>query len=503
MIWHVARKEFTEITRDGRFLWTAAIIVALLLIAMGVGAQRYVEDRDLRMAASSEVREQWLKQGEKTPHSAAHYGVYAFKPVTPLALFDPGYNDYTGTIQYLEAHKENQAGFRPAADATAMQRFGNLSGAMVLQLLAPLLIVLLCFALISGEREEGTLRQLFSLGVSRSTIVWGKALGAALALGAVLIPGLVVAALLAGVLVGGNDPHDMGQFPAKLLILGLCYLVFFAIFIGLSICVSIVSRSSGASLTTLIAFWIVAGLLVPRIAVDVGKAVYETPSAFQVQAAIDKDRAQGVHVHEPRHPNHVAFRERVLKQYGVERVEDLPVSFYGLALKEDEEWGYKVTDHHYGAVRRLFEKQHRVHQLFSLLTPFAAIKSLSAGLAGTDVAFANDFSEAAERYRRQMMTVINDDVIANAARGSLYDAQLGYRTGEALWEKVPPLDIDAPSLGTVLRRNALSLVVLLGWLVGSFTLLRVLARRAKVDVESRSAGRDERSASMPEVTGAY
>lgn len=503
MIWHVARKEFIEITRDGRFLWTGAIIVALLLIAMGIGAQRYVEDRNLRTAAAAEVREQWLNQGVKTPHSAAHYGVYAFKPATPLALFDPGYNDYTGTIQYLEAHKENQAGFRPAADATAMQRFGNLSGAMVLQLLVPLLIILLCFAMVSGEREDGTLRQLLSMGVPRRTLVWGKATGAALALGVVLVPGLLVGALLAGVLTGINDPHDMIQFPAKLLILGLCYLIFFASFIGISISVSILSRSSGAALTTLIGFWIVAGLLIPRIAADVGKAVYATPSAFQVAAAIEKDRDKGVHVHEPHHPNYLAFRDRILKKYNVTRTEDLPVSFYGIALKEDEEWGYTVSDHHYGSIRRLFEKQHRVHQLFSLLTPFAAIKTLSAGLSGTDVAFANDFSEAAEGYRRKMMTIINDNVIANDTGTSLYASELGYRTDKSLWEKVPPLDIDAPTLGTILKRNRVALFVLLGWLVGSFTLLNVLAKRAKVEVEDRHARRSERRTPVAEIKGAY
>jgi ABC-2 type transport system permease protein len=36
------------------------------------------------------TREQWLHQGVKNPHSAAHYGVYAFKPKMPLSLVDQG-----------------------------------------------------------------------------------------------------------------------------------------------------------------------------------------------------------------------------------------------------------------------------------------------------------------------------------------------------------------------------------------------------------------------------
>jgi ABC-2 type transport system permease protein len=482
MLWHVARKEFTEITRDGRFLWTSLIIVVLLFISLGVGAQRYTEDRNLRVAAASEDRASWLAQGAKGPHTAGHYGVYAFKPATPLALFDPGYNDYTGTIQYLEAHKENQASYKPAADATALQRFGNLSGAMVLQLLVPLLIVLLCFAMVSGEREDGTLRQLMSIGVPRRTLIWGKAAGAAMALGAVLLPAILLGGLAAGFLTGQNDVHEMIDFPAKLIVLGVAYLAFFVILVSLSLSVSIVAKSSGASLTILIGFWIVCGLLMPRLAADLSKAAYDTPSAFEVAAAIEKGRDAGPHAHEPNHPNNIAFKQKVLAQYRVSRIEDLPFSFIGLALQADEELGFKVFDQNYGGVRRTFEAQNRVHQVFSVLSPFVAIKTLSAGLSGTDVAFANDFSQAGEGYRRNMVRILNEDIMTGAKGMTNYSAEWGYRANQDLWKKVPAFDYDPPGIGVILQRNLLSLLVLAGWLVGSLLLLNRLARAAKIDV---------------------
>jgi ABC-type transport system involved in multi-copper enzyme maturation permease subunit len=271
MVWRVARKEFTEITRDGRFLWNCLIILALLLTAIGVGASRYEDDRALREAASLEVREQWLKQGDKGPHTAGHYGVYAFKPATPLALFDPGINDYVGTIQYLEAHKENQASYKPAADSNALQRFGELSGAMVMQVLVPLLVILLCFSMISGEREDGTLRQLMSIGATPAALVWGKASGVGLVLGVVLLPAVIAGGLIASQLISDVDPHDLIDFPGKLVVLALAYGLFFAAFAFVSLAVSIKARSSRAALTVLIGFWIVAGLLLPRVAADVGR----------------------------------------------------------------------------------------------------------------------------------------------------------------------------------------------------------------------------------------
>ena len=44
MILTVARKEFAEIARDGRFKWTATLMVLLLLTALLAGWQRHVPD---------------------------------------------------------------------------------------------------------------------------------------------------------------------------------------------------------------------------------------------------------------------------------------------------------------------------------------------------------------------------------------------------------------------------------------------------------------------------
>ena len=93
-----------------------------------------------------------------------------------------------GVAVWLEAHKQNDFRYRPAQDATAVARFGELSAAAVLQLLVPLLIILLGFSAFAGERDLGTLRQLLSLGVRPRDLAAGKALGVASALGLLLVP---------------------------------------------------------------------------------------------------------------------------------------------------------------------------------------------------------------------------------------------------------------------------------------------------------------------------
>ena len=120
MIGTIAAKEFTEILRDGRFKWTAAIMVVLLITALAVGWQKYTAFSADRAMAQGETNTQWLKQGDKNPHSAAHYGNYAFKKAGALSFFDNGIEPYTGNLLFMEAHKQNLAISRPANDLAAV-----------------------------------------------------------------------------------------------------------------------------------------------------------------------------------------------------------------------------------------------------------------------------------------------------------------------------------------------------------------------------------------------
>jgi ABC-2 type transport system permease protein len=481
MIFTVARKEFTEIMRDGRFLWTCLIIAVLLLTSFAVGASRYSQERALRSAAAAETREQWLDQGKKGPHSAAHYGMYAFKPATPLALFDPGVNDYTGTITFLEAHRENQASYKPAQDGTALQRFGDLSGAMILQLLIPLLIILLCFGMVSGEREEGTLRQLLSVGARRTDLITGKALGVAATLGVALIPAALIGAAIAAMRIEVGDEHELIDLPSKIAVLTLAYLVYFGIFVAVSLAVSIAARSSRAALMGLLAFWIVNGLLLPRAAADISRLLFPTPSALELAKAIAVGRDRGPHPHEPSHPNHQAFVKKVLEKYGVSKIEELPVSFIGLALQADEENGYKVFEREYGNVWNRYEQQDRVQQVFGILSPQIAMRAVSTALSGTDIAFYRDFAAASETYRRGLIKLMNDDLIKNTAGMSVHEAEWDYKGDKNLWSRVPPFDYDPPEIGEILGKNVLPMAILAVWLSGGVALLVYFTRRMRAD----------------------
>jgi ABC-2 type transport system permease protein len=483
MLLHIIRKEFRETVRDGRFVWTGAIIAALLLVALLIGWMRFDEARELRNSAAEQTRQQFVDQGVKNPHAAAHYGMYAFKPTTFLSLFDQGVNAYTGNVSLLEAHRQNEFKYKEAQDSTALQRFGDLSAAMIFQLLIPLLIILLTFSAISGEREEGTLRQVLSLGVGRQKLLWGKALGVALTLTVTLAPATIIGAAAIILLSSTEyvDPHLLLDMPVKVAALGAAYLAYFWIFIALSIVVSTVTRSSRAALTILLGFWIINGLLLPRAASDLSRQLFPTPSAFDFARISSEERSKGPQPHNSGHPNYIAFRDSVLKQYGVKRVEDLPVNFYGLSLQADEEHGYKVYDRLYGDLWSKFEQQAQLQQKLGFVSPHLAIRSLSMAIAGTDFSLHRDFATAAENYRRSIQRAMNEQIQKGAAGQSSFSADWEYTAGPEVWARTKPFDYDPPRLNSVLAGQTTAVVVLALWLIVALGAITFASRRMRVD----------------------
>jgi ABC-2 type transport system permease protein len=473
MIIRIARKEFTEMLRDGRFRWAAAIVFALLLASVVMGGKHYRDVKRQHDLAQAETREQWVKQPAKNPHSAAHYGIYAFKPKMLPAMLDRGIDPFVGQSVWLEAHKQNEFKFKPAQDSTAVQRFGELTAATVMQLLIPLLIILLSFSAFAGEREQGTLRQLLSLGVKKTDLAWGKALGIAGALGVLIIPATILGVIALGLTA---EKGMLGSDASRMAWMFASYLLYFGVFIGLSLAVSARAKTSQMALVVLLAFWIVNGLIAPRAIADVAKRVYPTPSAFAFQQAIDRELQSGPDGHDTADKRAEALKQRVLKQYGVDRLEALPVNFAGISLQEGEEHGNVVFDKHYGALWNRFAQQNRLKQIASAIAPMLAINALSMGLAGTDFAHHRDFAQAAESYRRMLVKQMNDDMTYHAGK-----QDFSYLAQPAVWQSVAGFEYDAPSAGWALRNQAVSLSLLALWFVAASAAALFFTARMRAD----------------------
>ena len=68
MTFSIARKEFQDTWRDGRFRWAAAIVLVLLGVAFLLARQQVEHQATEREAATEMERNNWLNQGLSLIH---------------------------------------------------------------------------------------------------------------------------------------------------------------------------------------------------------------------------------------------------------------------------------------------------------------------------------------------------------------------------------------------------------------------------------------------------
>ena len=457
--------------RDGRLRLLAGVVWLLLLAALAAGWKHHREFHAQQIEAQQVMRAEWVNQTEKNPHEAAHYGTFAFKPQPSLSLVDKGIESYTGVAVYLEAHHQNDFQFRPAQDQSSAARFGELTAAAVLQLLMPLLIVLLGFAAFAGEREDGTLRQVLSLGVSGKQFALGKVAGITMALAALFVPAILIGTLA---LLLASDEQASVSF-ARWSVLACGYAIYFAAILFLALAVSAWSRSSRAVLVILIACWFVGTLIVPRFAADASRRLYPT-STVAFRQAIEDDFNQGVNGHDPASKRNEEYKQQILTKYGVKTVEELPINFDALLMQADEEYRATVFDHRFGELWRTWDKQNRFQMLCGLLAPVQAVRALSMGLAGSDFAAHRDFAVQAEAYRRTLVKRLNDYMMQNSRSGDWES-----KAGRSLFAGIPDFTYAPPPAAEIIQRQRPSLLALLLWLGASAALLWLAVSRLRAD----------------------
>lgn len=452
MLATLARKEITVALRDGRIRLLSGVLWLLVLLALGTGIQHQHEQRQQQTQANQGQRELWVNQGDVNPHSAAHHGQHVFKPLSPLALLDPGLTDFTGSAVFLEAHKQNNARYKAAEDSTSTYRFGLLSANVLFQLLVPLLIILLTYNSFSGERESGTLRQLMSLGIQPSQLWLGKLLGNLAVLGILLLPPLALGGLS---LLWAEGPHALTASISRLGAWAASYVLFWSLFLSLGLLVSARARTPRLALVMLLSLWFANGILAPRLGSAVAAARYQVPTPMAFQQAIADAQEQLPSWSE----RTTQAEQRLLKQYQVKQLAELPVNPAGVILSESEADDTRIYAQHHQQLFHTYHQQNQVFQQLGWLFPLLATQSLSSALAGTDLAHYTHFLKAAEDYRQQFVQRLNNDVTATTQTEDAF----AYTANRALWETVTPFAYQTPKLGWVLNYTGSAWAALLGW----------------------------------------
>lgn len=468
----IARDEL-RLMRRNRVAVTAVVLLLILTLVAVVTSWTHQQGiADTRARHQAEANHAFEAQPDRHPHRVVHYGHFIFRPLGPLAAFDPGVDAFTGNTMFLEGHRQNTSNFGDVRQSSLLVRFGQLTPAFVLQAVAPLLLIFLGYGAVARETERGTLRPLMLQGASARAIVVGKL--AALGLVAVLVG---LPAMIGFVLISGQP----GAYAGPMAVIALAYAAYLALWVVAITLVSMLVRRRRDALLALLAIWAVTVVLLPRVAPDMAAQAYPLANRLQTDVAIARDLRRMGDSHNPDDPHFAEFKADVLKRYGVTRVEDLPVNYKGLLALEGETMTSRLFDHYAGESFGTQARQNALVAGVGVLSPAIALRQASMAAAGTDFAGHRRFLEQAERYRYDLVQRLNrlqTDAVSYAddtARDAGADRRK--RIGADNWQRLPEFAFVQPDPATLVRASLPGLAIVLAWLALGLGALAIATRR--------------------------
>ncbi|MBB3834659.1 ABC-2 type transport system permease protein [Xanthomonas arboricola] len=473
-VWLVAREELRFMARNRSAAIGVVLLMLLTLAATLTAAHHQRQVTEFRARQQQAAQQAFEAQPDRHPHRVVHYGHFIYRPLPALAAFDAGVDAFTGNSMFLEGHRQNTANFGDVRQSSLLVRFGQLTPAFVLQVLAPLLLVFLGYGAVAREQDAGTLRVLLLQGATRRQLLGGKYLALAAVAGACLLPALV------GLIPIALVPGQAG--PVALLV--LAYAAYLLVWCALVLAVSMLCRRGRDALLVALALWVWLAVLVPRVAPDVASAAYRLPTRLETDVAIQRDLRTLGDSHNPDDPHFAQFKQQMLRRYGVQRVEDLPVNYKGLLALEGERLSASLFERYAARDARIQQDQNLLVRSFAVLSPTVALREVSMALARTDLRAHAHFLAQAERYRYTLVQQLNQ-LQADAVRMADDTAQDAgadrrKRISAAHWQAIPVFAFVPASNDEVIGAARIPLGLIGAWLLAGLCMLVVAGRRMGV-----------------------
>ncbi|MBD3586919.1 DUF3526 domain-containing protein [Salinimonas sp. HHU 13199] len=393
----IARDEWRYWQRSRLSL--AVLIIALSLVAASVWVTKVsnTDNAHQRAHMQSQAEHSFKDQPDRHPHRMVHYGHYVFRSLPPLGALDPGIDALTGNAIFLEGHRQNSATLADKKQSSGLTWISSLTPAFVMQIIAPLLLIILGFSMVTREREAGTLDFLKVQGVSLLALLAGK--GLALVTAAVLISTPLIIGVMISVINGA------GLLSATAFIAS--YWLYLIIWSAIVLLISTLVRTNASSFSGLIAIWILTCLIIPRVASNTAGVIVHAPGKLETDLAILRQLREIGDGHNMSSRANSAMRDSLLAKYNVKSVDALPVNFKGIVAQQSEADLTKVLNKFARQQMHQQTGQAEIFRYFGWLSPMIAIQNASMKLAATDLENYHEFLQQAETARYDFVQSLN------------------------------------------------------------------------------------------------
>ncbi len=418
------RKELADLLQQRRYLLLMGAVLLVSAITSYLSVQEYQQAQ--KHASAVAAAHQLILAQTTSPSSLSQLAV---RRPSAIEIIAPGVSYDLGRMATIRSDEIGDLTGSLYTQEPLFALVRTIDPIYVIQIVLSLVALLLSHGLISQEREQGTLRLLFSHPISRLTVYLSKGLASLTA----LLPMLAVTLLLPlalGLVSGLNFSADDLVHLAGI---GLCSLLYLAICVAIGMACSIWWQSARMSLLGALSIWLLLCLAWPRLGVTIARMISPTGTEAEVAAetaAFENDRWREFEnslTSLDRNPNPHSTEEQEWANLqlsdSLRRAAEDAIAQYRNRLREN--------------LIRQQETQHRTAMILARMSPSSALTLASSRLAGTDPDLAVRYYDALKLSHEKFRTYY-EEVSKTVEDNNRFSISVETRDG------VPTMKVDVP-----------------------------------------------------------
>lgn len=287
MIRQIIHKEILENLLSFRFVLSLVLIILLFAVGGFVFVGKYKQQsRDYWDKTNENLA--GLKEQSRQLYRLAFYKQNVWRRPKPLALCAEGFEKSLPNYFRFDVFSGDLPEIKGRGNFT-LSHFSSIDWAFIVSVILSFLALVFTYDGVSGEKEDGTLRQMLANTIPRHEVLLGKYLGVVLTIGIPLFIGVLVNLII---VVAFNVAVISGLDWLKILAIVLVSFLYLSIFILLGMFVSSRTAYPANSMVMLLLIWVVVVVLIPSFGRIISEVSGQAPNPAELDRRLSEVSAE-------------------------------------------------------------------------------------------------------------------------------------------------------------------------------------------------------------------
>ncbi len=287
MIHQIIHKEILENLLSFRFILSLVLIILLFAVSGFVFVGKY---RQQLSDYGEKTNENLEGLNERSDHlyQLAFYEQSVWRKPKPLTLCSEGFEKSLPNCFSFDLFSSDLPEIKGQGNFT-LSHFSSIDWVFIISMILSFLALVFTYDSVSGEKEDGTLRQMLANTIPRYEVLLGKYLGVLLTIGIPLLIGLLVSLII---VVSSNVAIIRGLDWLKILTIILLSFLYLSIFILLGMFVSSRTIHPANSMVMLLLIWVVFVILIPSFGRIISEVSGRAPNPIELERKLGEISAE-------------------------------------------------------------------------------------------------------------------------------------------------------------------------------------------------------------------